>query len=87
MVKAEKALELGTFIGYSSICIAEGLQENGLLTTCDHNEEAIARAKEFVSRSSVRDRIQFRCQKVENLITELLKTRLKSNTSMSTSKL
>ncbi|MBA4056946.1 MAG: methyltransferase, partial [Marivirga sp.] len=39
MVRPERILEIGTFTGYSAICLAEGLKENGLLITLDINEE------------------------------------------------
>lgn len=39
MIKPERILEIGTYTGYSAICLAEGLQEGGLLHTIDHNPE------------------------------------------------
>jgi predicted O-methyltransferase YrrM len=39
MLKPERVLEIGTFTGYSAICMAEGLAENGKLITIDNNEE------------------------------------------------
>lgn len=39
MVKAERILEIGTYTGYSAICLAKGLPENGHLHTIDINEE------------------------------------------------
>lgn len=39
MLKPERILEIGTFTGYSAICMAEGLAENGKLITIDNNEE------------------------------------------------
>ena len=38
-IGARRALELGTFTGYSAICIARGLPDDGLLVTCDVSEE------------------------------------------------
>ena len=35
----KKILEIGTYTGYSAICLAEGLQKNGTLHTIDSNEE------------------------------------------------
>lgn len=39
MIKPEYILEIGTYTGYSALCLAEGLKENGLLFTIEKNEE------------------------------------------------
>lgn len=39
MINPEQILEIGTYTGYSAICLAEGLKENGQLHTIDINEE------------------------------------------------
>ena len=39
MIQPERILELGTFTGYSALCLAEGLTENGKLLTIEHNDE------------------------------------------------
>ena len=39
MIQPEHILELGTFTGYSALCLAEGLTENGKLLTIEHNDE------------------------------------------------
>lgn len=39
MLRPERILELGTFTGYSALCLAEGLSESGTLTTLEHNDE------------------------------------------------
>ena len=39
MIQPERILELGTFTGYSALCLAEGLLENGRLITVEHNDE------------------------------------------------
>ena len=39
MIQPKRILELGTFTGYSALCLAEGLSEDGLLTTVEHNDE------------------------------------------------
>lgn len=57
MVKPERILEIGTFTGYSALCLAKGLKENGLLHTIELREEDAATAKGFFSRSSLRHKI------------------------------
>lgn len=39
MISPKRILELGTFTGYSALCLAEGLQANGELHTVEHNDE------------------------------------------------
>ena len=39
MIRPERILELGTFTGYSALCLAEGLTENGKLLSIEHNDE------------------------------------------------
>ena len=39
MIQPKQILELGTFTGYSALCLAEGLGEDGKLVTIEHNDE------------------------------------------------
>ena len=57
---ARRALELGTFTGYSSICIARGLAEGGSLLCCDVSEEYTAIAREAWAEAGLTDRIELR---------------------------
>ena len=54
---ATHALEIGTFTGYSSICIARGLPSNGTLTCLDISEEWTNIAREFWAKAGLNDRI------------------------------
>src|SRR5438874_2505197 len=56
-IGATSAIELGTFTGYSSICIARGLGPKGKLICLDANEEWTAIAKKYWAKAGVRDRI------------------------------
>ena len=38
MIRPKHILEVGTFTGYSALCLAEGLPQNGKLTTIEHND-------------------------------------------------
>lgn len=53
-------LEIGTFTGYSALCLAEGLPEGGRLVTIDNNAETNAMARSYFSRSEYADRIELR---------------------------
>jgi caffeoyl-CoA O-methyltransferase len=57
IVGAKFAIEVGTFTGYSSICIARGLADGGRLLCCDVSEEWTAVAREHWDRAGVADRI------------------------------
>jgi caffeoyl-CoA O-methyltransferase len=54
---ARRAVEVGTFTGYSAICIARGLAGGGRLTCCDVSEEWTAVARRYWQRAGVADRI------------------------------
>jgi len=50
-------LEIGTYTGYSALCLAEGLAENGKLISIDVNEETSAFAKSFISKTEYTTKI------------------------------
>ena len=57
LVGAEHAVEVGTFTGYSALCIARGLAPGGRLLCCDVSEEWTAIGKEHWAKAGVADRI------------------------------
>lgn len=57
MVKPETILEIGTFTGYSAICLAKGLTANGVLHTFEINDELEEFAAQFISQSNLTGRI------------------------------
>lgn len=57
MIKPEKILEIGTFTGYSALCLAKGLQTTGVLHTIEQREQDALNAKQFFERSFFRDKI------------------------------
>jgi caffeoyl-CoA O-methyltransferase len=59
-IGARRAVEIGTFTGYSSLCIARGLVDGGRLLCCDVSEEFTAVAREAWVRGGVQDRIDLR---------------------------
>ncbi|MER5639525.1 class I SAM-dependent methyltransferase [Kitasatospora sp. NPDC002227] len=60
LVGARRAVEVGVFTGYSSLCIARGLPADGHLLACDVSEEWTSRAKPYWERAGVADRIELR---------------------------
>ena len=57
---ARRGLEIGTFTGYSSICIARGLADGGRLMCCDVSEEWTSMARAYWDRAGVADRVELR---------------------------
>jgi predicted O-methyltransferase YrrM len=53
-------LEIGTYTGYSALCLAEGLQQEGRLITIDVNEELESFTRSFFDRSSFKNQIDYR---------------------------
>ena len=51
LVQAKRVLEIGMFTGYSALCFAEVLPEDGTVTTCEIDEESAALARRFFARS------------------------------------
>ncbi len=57
MLKPARILELGTYTGYSAICLAEGLQPQGKIDTIDHNSELEDFATHYFKLAGIRDRV------------------------------
>jgi caffeoyl-CoA O-methyltransferase len=57
---ARRAVEVGTFTGYSSICIARGLPSDGHLLCCDVSDEYTSVARRYWERAGLTDRIELR---------------------------
>ena len=57
MIRPARILEIGTFTGYSSICLAKGLAENGQLITIEKDDEITVFAEKYISRSGMADSI------------------------------
>ena len=60
MIRPQRILELGTFTGYSALCLAEGLAEGGKVVTIEHNDELEETIRRNLSHSPLSDRIELR---------------------------
>lgn len=60
MIRPQRILEVGTFSGYSAICMAEGLGEGGKVYTFEINDEMEDFTRKWIEGSPVADRIDFR---------------------------
>ncbi len=58
MNRPELILDIGTFTGYSALCLAEGLSETGRLITLEQNEELSVIQNEFFEKSPYRSQIE-----------------------------
>ena len=59
MIRPHRILELGTFTGYSALCLAEGMPEDAELHTIDVDDEIEEFTRSFIERSPWKDRIRF----------------------------
>ena len=57
---ARRAVEVGTFTGYSALCIARGLPDDGRLLTCDVNEEWTSIGRRYWEKAGVSHKIELR---------------------------
>jgi len=58
MIKPKQILEIGTFTGYSAICLATGLVEDGMLHTIENNKEIEAMIKQYIKKSGFDGKIK-----------------------------
>lgn len=58
MIQPKRVLEIGTYTGYSALCFAEGLAENGKVITIDVNEELEELVKEYIEKAGMQDKVQ-----------------------------
>lgn len=71
MIRPQFILEIGTYTGYSALCLAEGLQENGRLITLDINEELEDRVRGYFAKSELGQKIDFRIGRATDIIPKL----------------
>ena len=62
MLSPNRILELGTFTGYATLCMAEGLAKDGKITTLDINEELAYLPQKYFAESEFSEQIEFRLQ-------------------------
>ena len=71
MLRPHRILEIGTYTGYSALCLAEGLQSDGKLITIDVNEELEDVVNRYVQKSGLSEKIEFRIGNAMELIPEM----------------
>lgn len=70
ILKPKNVLEIGTFTGYAALCMAEGLAEEGKLTTLDVNEDLSYLPKKYFAESEYSDQIHFKLQDAKEFLKE-----------------
>ncbi len=71
MIRPRRVLELGTFTGYSTLCLAEGLPEGSRILSIDHNDELEEHLRTWFSRSEPGSKIDLLFGEAADLIPEL----------------
>ncbi|ODN41919.1 O-methyltransferase [Piscirickettsia litoralis] len=72
LIGAQRIIEIGTFTGYSSLCLAETLPENGQLISCDVSEEWTEIAKTYWEKAGVSDKIDLRLAPATETLQQLI---------------
>lgn len=68
MIRPKTILEIGTFTGYSAICLAKGLQENGKLITIEIDDELESIASKYFKKAGLSDCIEQRVGRALDII-------------------
>ncbi|HTH36472.1 MAG TPA: O-methyltransferase [Pyrinomonadaceae bacterium] len=74
MIRPKVVLEIGTYLGYSALCFAEGLADGGKVITLDILEDTNKVARSFVERTEFKERIDFRLGHATKIIPTLNET-------------
>jgi len=71
MIRPETVLEIGTYTGYSALCIAEGLAEDGRIITIEKNEQVAERAQHYFNASAYSGQIELKTGIARDIIKNL----------------
>jgi predicted O-methyltransferase YrrM len=71
MIKPKSILEIGTYTGYSAICLAEGLAPGGKLVTIDSNEELEDTVRAYIKEAGLEQTIDYRIGNALELVPKL----------------
>lgn len=68
MLNPKNILEIGTFTGYATLCLAEGLSSDGKITTLDVNEDLAYLPRKYFSESEFSNQIDFKIQDAKEFL-------------------
>ncbi len=71
LIRPKNILEIGTFTGYSAICMSDGLQPGGTLYTIDINEELREMAEQYFKQAGISEKVNYKIGDATNIIPEL----------------
>jgi len=71
MMQPKAILEIGTFTGYATICLAQGLQENGVLHTIEGNEELEYLIRKYLTKAQVEDKVRLHIGDAKEIVKTL----------------
>lgn len=71
MINPESVLEIGTFTGYSAICLAKGLRSGGMLFTIDHDDELTGFSHSWFCRAGLESKITQITGRAQDIIPDL----------------
>ena len=74
MIRPRRILEIGTFTGYSALCLAKGLIDGGLLHTIELRENDAAIARDFFDRSVYKEKIMLHTGDAQKIVSKLDET-------------
>ncbi|WP_291725588.1 O-methyltransferase [Bernardetia sp.] len=72
LMQPKRILEIGTYTGYSAICLAQGLAEGGTLHTIDNNPEQEAITREFIEKANLKDKVKLYLGNAAEIIPTIL---------------
>lgn len=71
MINPKKILELGTYTGYSAICLTKGLQENGILRTIEVNDELEDIIRKYFTKAQIENKVKLHFGDARKIIPEI----------------
>ena len=74
LINPERILEIGTFTGYATLCLAEGLSATGIIHTIDVNQELEEMARNFFQKSTYNHQVQYHLGNALDIIPNLNET-------------
>jgi caffeoyl-CoA O-methyltransferase len=72
MISPKVVVDIGTFTGYSAICFAEGLTENGIVHTIDIDEEKETLVNSFIEKAGMKNKIQYHLGNAVDIIPKII---------------
>ena len=68
IISPKKILEIGTYTGYSALCLCEGIDKNGALHTIDNNKELVEIQNKYFKKANLKDKIVQHSGDAKNII-------------------